>query len=131
MYSGGCHCGAVRYEVSGNIAHHAICHCIDCRRSAGAAGVSWICFAASSLVCTGTLTRYASSEAVERQFCPKCGTGLFYFNEAVLPGLVDIRSVTLDDAVVLAPDAHIQMADALPWEMAVHTLPRFDRYPEG
>jgi len=131
MLKGGCHCGAVRYEISGEVAHHAICHCSDCRRSAGVAGVSWICFPAEGLRFDGEVRSYASSEGVERQFCPNCGTGLFYYNEGVLPGLVDIQSATLDDAGDHPPSAHIQMAEALPWEVTAHELPRFDRYPGG
>lgn len=131
MLKGGCRCGAVRYELSGEVAHHAICHCTDCRRSAGAAAVSWICIPASGLTYAGEVTSYDSSPGVERQFCPICGTGLFYYNEAVLPGMVDIQSATLDDASDHAPQAHIQMAEALPWEATAHTLPRFERYPGG
>ena len=39
--TGGCHCGAVRYEAEGDALTHALCHCSDCRRSAGAPMVGW------------------------------------------------------------------------------------------
>ena len=39
--AGGCHCGAVRYEVEGDAMTHALCHCTDCRRHAGAPMVAW------------------------------------------------------------------------------------------
>ena len=32
MLTGGCHCGAIRYEVEGEPQHSALCHCSDCRR---------------------------------------------------------------------------------------------------
>ncbi|HAJ02504.1 MAG TPA: aldehyde-activating protein, partial [Brevundimonas sp.] len=35
MLEGGCHCGAVRYRTDGKVEHHALCHCLDCRKSAG------------------------------------------------------------------------------------------------
>lgn len=41
---GQCHCGAIRYEVSGEPVYHALCHCRDCRRSAGAPMVAWALF---------------------------------------------------------------------------------------
>lgn len=41
---GGCHCGAVRYETSGEPITHALCHCSDCRRHAGAPMVGWAMF---------------------------------------------------------------------------------------
>ena len=65
----------------------------------------------------------------ERHFCPDCGTGLFYYNAQFLPGIVDIQSVTLDDTAERAPQAHIQVADSLPWEAALDSLPRFERFP--
>ena len=34
--TGRCHCGAISYSVEGEAAHHAICHCDDCRRWSGA-----------------------------------------------------------------------------------------------
>ena len=42
--AGGCHCGAVRYEVEGTPQHVALCHCKDCRKSAGAPMVAWAAF---------------------------------------------------------------------------------------
>ena len=44
MLTGGCHCGAIRYEVEGAPIHAALCHCTDCRRQAGAPMVSWTLF---------------------------------------------------------------------------------------
>ena len=41
MLTGGCHCGAVRYEMPEAVLHCALCHCSDCRRHAGAPMVSW------------------------------------------------------------------------------------------
>ena len=43
--TGGCQCGAVRYEVSGQPQHVMLCHCGDCRRSSGAPMVAWAAFA--------------------------------------------------------------------------------------
>lgn len=131
MSSGGCQCGAIRYEIDGAPLHSALCHCVDCRKSAGAPMVGWIMVAKDQLRVTGTPSSYASSANAVRQFCPTCGTGLFYINETILPGMVDILSATLDDASAYPPTGHIQWADALPWMAEAHDLPRFDRYPEG
>ena len=130
MSTGRCHCGSIRYTVSGEIKHHAICHCEDCRRCAGALMVPWVAFAPDDLkVTSGAPKTYQSSEHGERHFCGDCGTGLFYYNEAFLPGIVDIQSVTFDNPSEFAPQAHIQMADSLAWESSLDALPKFDRYP--
>ncbi len=130
MPSGRCHCGAIRYEVTGDMHHHVVCHCEDCRRCSGAVHTAWIAFPADSLtVAQGSPKLYRSSNTGRRQFCGDCGTGLFYTNEEFLPGIVDIQSVTLDNPEDFAPQAHIQVADALPWEAQLESLPRFERYP--
>ncbi|GEC55162.1 hypothetical protein ABIF38_007932 [Bradyrhizobium japonicum] len=40
--TGGCHCGEIRYEVTGEPVVHALCHCTDCRRHAGPPMVGWV-----------------------------------------------------------------------------------------
>lgn len=128
--TGGCHCGAIRYEVDGAPQHHALCHCTDCRRSAGAPVVGWAAFAESEVTVTkGAPVVYVSSEHGRRSFCGACGTGLFYRNAEVLPGIVDIQSATLDDPAALPAQVHIQTADRIPWMEDAHTLPAFPRYP--
>ena len=130
MPTGRCHCGAVRYALSGEMHHHAVCHCEDCRRCSGALMTAWVAYSAESLAVTsGAAKVYASSENGRRHFCGDCGTGMFYFNEVMLPGIVDVQSVTFDDPQNHPPQAHIQVADSLPWEDALAELPRFERYP--
>ena len=132
MPSGRCHCGAIAYSFQGGVRHSSVCHCEDCRRCAGAAGVAWIGVAADDFAIErGKPKRYQSSADAERLFCGDCGTGIAYINENMLPGMVDIQTATLDDAAAFPPDKHVQMAEALPWEATLHTLPRFDRFPEA
>lgn len=128
--TGGCHCGAIRYRVEGEAIVHALCHCSDCRRSAGAPMVGWTMYPATALTVTqGRPKLRHSSEHGRRHFCPDCGTGLFYFNEQILPGLVDIQSATYDEPEAVPPQAHIQVAERLGWMKTAHELPAFDRYP--
>jgi hypothetical protein len=130
MLTGSCHCGAIRYEVSGTPDHVALCHCTDCRKSAGAPVVSFAAFRADALTVTsGEPVDYHSSGATIRSFCGRCGSSLFYRNEAYLPGLVDCHTATLDDPGALPPAAHIQTAERIGWMEKVHELPAFARYP--
>lgn len=127
---GGCRCGAIRYEVSGEPRHRSLCHCADCRRSAGATPVAWAGFArAQVLVLSGAPQTYASSPGVLRRFCAACGTGLFYECEAVSPGLIDVQTATFDDAEAFPPTQHVQLADRPAWSAAAHLLPGFARFP--
>jgi hypothetical protein len=127
--TGGCQCGAIRYAAEGEAEHHALCHCADCRASSGAPMTGWIAFKTDQVAISGEPTVFASSEHGRRSFCGTCGTGLFYRNEAALPGLTDIQSATLDDAAAHAPQAQIQAAERLPWTAELQAMPAFDRYP--
>ena len=73
MPEGGCQCGAIRYEVKGEAGHRALCHCSDCRKSAGATPVGWALFAQDQVTIRGAAARYQSSEHAVRHFCPTCG----------------------------------------------------------
>lgn len=129
MPKGGCHCGSVRYSVEGELRHSAVCHCESCRRTTGGLATAWVGYPDEGLTVTGKTSTYSSSEGVERHFCGHCGTSLFYFNEAGLPGVVDILTVTLDDPQDFPPALHVQMAGALPWEESLEGLPRFAHFP--
>ena len=129
MPEGGCHCGAVRYSIESELKHSAVCHCETCRRTTGGLSTAWLGYPREGLKVSGEPNTYSSSEGVERQFCGKCGTSLFYFNEPMMPGVVDILTVTLDDPAECPPTLHVQMADALSWEAGLDALPKFDRFP--
>jgi len=130
MRNGGCQCGAVRYETEGEPVYAAMCHCSDCRASSGAPAVAWMAFPAAQVrIVSGELTTYEGKSGSQRQFCPICGTGLFFRNEATLPGLIDVQLATLDDPAALAPTIHVQCAERLPWMEELNDLPGFARYP--
>ncbi len=122
--SGGCHCGAVRYRIAAPPRRHSLCCCADCRRSAGAPLVGWACVPEGALSVTGETASYNSSGDIQRVFCPRCGTGLFYRSE------VDVSTGTLDDPSVLPPTEVIQVADAPTWWETIGALPRHARFPE-
>ncbi|MEZ5457950.1 MAG: GFA family protein [Steroidobacteraceae bacterium] len=128
--TGGCHCGAVRYEIHGEPLTHALCHCSDCRRHAGAPMVGWTMYPDAAVKVTkGSPRTYQSSQHGRRQFCGDCGTGLFYRNAEMLPGLIDVQSATYDTPEAVPAQAHIQVADRITWMRNAHELPEFDRYP--
>ncbi|MBN9409533.1 MAG: GFA family protein [Burkholderiales bacterium] len=131
VLTGGCHCGAIRYEVSGQPVYTALCHCTDCRRSAGAPMVAWGAYPEGSFaLLRGEPRTFNSSGTSYRSFCADCGSGLYFRNEQVLPGLVDIQIATLDDPDRLPPQIHVQTAERLHWIAHGGELPEFDRYPQ-
>ena len=128
--TGGCHCGAIRYEVEGEALTHALCHCTDCRRHAGAPMVGWTMYPEAAVKVTrGAPKTYESSTNGRRLFCGDCGTGLFYKNATMLPGIIDVQSATYDDPGAVPARVHIQYAEHIAWMERAHELPKFDRYP--
>jgi len=128
--TGGCHCGAVRYEAGGDPVHVALCHCSDCRKASGAPMVAWAAFREENFrVTSGVAKTRNSSGASMRSFCPDCGTPLWFRNAEVLPGIIDVQSATLDEPGALAPQAHIQVAERIGWMESAHELPQFARFP--
>jgi hypothetical protein len=129
MLTGGCRCGAIRYRMPEEVIHHSFCHCADCRRSAGAPLVSWAGVKSDALVVEGEPREYRSSENTTRSFCGTCGTGLFYVNEAISPGAVDVQSATLDHPERIRPTKHVQVAERIDWMRTAHELPEYERFP--
>ena len=127
--SGQCHCGAIRYSMPTAVEHHALCHCQDCRRLSGAPMVGWALVNRSDVEMTGTPKIYASSEHGRRHFCPDCGSGLFYTNEAIFPGQIDVQTATLDDPDLIPAGAQIQIAERIGWMEKLNEMPAFNRYP--
>jgi hypothetical protein len=129
-HQGGCQCGAVRYDVSGDPQHTVLCHCRDCQKSAGAPMIAWAAFAEDQFQVTkGEAKTINSSGASMRSFCPECGSGLWFRNAENLPGIVDIQSATLDDPMAFVPQAQIQAAERIGWMETAHGLHSFARFP--
>jgi hypothetical protein len=127
--NGRCHCGAIRYAISGEPVYHAICHCHDCRRATGAPAVSWALFPQGAVTVTGAPQAYASSQNAQRHFCGACGTSLFYTNESTFPGMIDVQSATLDDPGALPLQVQVQTAERIGWMEHLAEVPAFERYP--
>ncbi len=77
-FTGGCLCGALRYEARGEPAYAGYCCCNDCRRASGSGYVGFMGFAASALTVTGeALThslKLADGRVADRNRCALCGS---------------------------------------------------------
>lgn len=79
IFEGGCHCGSVRFRLTGPLRQILICHCDDCRKLAGASWASTRAFDDNyEFISDSTLSWYDSSQWARRGFCTTCGSQLFY-----------------------------------------------------
>ncbi len=129
---GGCLCGAVRYEVLGEITHETLCHCTDCRRAHAAPVVAWFSVRPEAFRLTkGLLKSFASSPGVLRSFCGECGTPLTYQRDGL--DELDVTTCSLDDPESAPPRDHTFVRSALAWAPVEDGLPRYSalRDPSG
>jgi hypothetical protein len=116
--TGGCGCGAVRFEVAAPLGPARYCHCTSCQRRTGtAASVAAIVTAGSIVVTQGTeqLRGWAPEGRSERVFCAVCGSALFIRH----PGTGEFAGVRLgviDGDPGVRPTARQFVAYAAPWE---------------
>lgn len=131
--TGGCQCGACRYEVREPPLTIYACHCTECQRQSGSAfGMSMPVPRAGFSVTAGTPATWrrtaASGRAVDCLFCPACGTRL-----AHLPTrddrLVNVKPGTLDDARWVRAVGHLWTRSAQPWVDVPNDVLRYDGQP--
>lgn len=126
-YTGGCFCGALRYQVSAEVSNATTCHCESCRRVAAAPAVSWFTVPLTGLQwLNGAPVEFQSSPGVTRSFCAACGTPLTYRSDQS-PGEIDITLCSLDAPSALAPRDHTQTSGKLPWDVIGDGLPEYPR----
>jgi hypothetical protein len=70
--TGGCVCGKVRFQASGQPYRVGICHCLDCRKHHGALFHASAVFPAEAVTIDGATQDYSG-----RHFCPHCGSSVF------------------------------------------------------
>ena len=109
--TGGCLCGAVRYEATGALRDVVVCHCRMCRKAHGHVGA----YTASArdalrLVEARGLKWYRSSAQARRGFCSECGATLFWDGDG--RDTMSIAAGTLDEPTGLATALQIHVASA-------------------
>ena len=125
--SGGCMCGAVRYEAVGEPFSVSHCHCHSCRRHTGAPVVTLAGFKKDQVrFTTGERRIYGSSPGVERAFCGQCGTPLTWEGDGGdLGPIIEIHISTFDDPDALVPQSHSYHDERIAWFDVADNLPRY------
>ncbi|MGH7958286.1 MAG: GFA family protein [Opitutaceae bacterium] len=132
-FSGGCMCGAVRYEctVQPEELQMFKCHCRDCQRISGGPYAPVVYLPPNAVKLTkGTLAHYATPSLVAghnlRGFCSQCGSRLTGGEGSTGIG---VTVASLDDPSWFRPQFEIWLSDAQPWEASDPAVPKFEKYP--
>ncbi|AXO16799.1 GFA family protein [Thalassospira indica] len=131
-HHGGCLCGAVRYEITGDFDAFFLCHCKYCQKDTGSA------HAANLFSGKSTLSWLAGQEQIksftvpgtrhEKAFCQTCGSALPYTQMA--GKLVVVPAGSLDSPVSIRPNAHIMLGSKAAWDDGLDEIAKLDGLPE-
>jgi hypothetical protein len=133
-FSGGCLCGAVRYQsaVGPQVVGH--CHCVDCRKSSGTGHCTHVVIPEDAFTVSGEVKFYDrpadSGNIVSRGFCPTCGSAVYSTNSG-MPDMVFPRASSLDDPEIAKPQMVVYASRASSWDHVDPELPAFPTMPEG
>jgi hypothetical protein len=134
MLTGGCLCGAIRFEIDGELGPITCCHCAQCRRATGTA------FATNANVArtahrlmsgADLLTEYESSPGKLRAFCSRCGSPM-YSRMTSEPDSLRVRLGTFDGDPGGRPVLHVWTGSKAPWFEITDGLPQLAEVtPQG
>ena len=119
MISGGCNCGAVRYEINAKPVVVAQCHCKNCQRQSGSAFSVNLLVPEAAVSVKGELTTYTDTDTlsgnpVYRKFCPHCGSPIISAQPEG-KGMIIIKAGTLDEPGAFKPAVSVWTSTAWPW----------------
>ena len=130
-FTGGCMCGAVRYECSAEPIAMGNCHCRDCQRATGTAFAAAIVVPRDVVTITGEVKYYEvtadSGQPIRRGFCPNCGSRLFGLRATA--DFLSIMAGSLDDPSEFRSAMDLYTASAQPWDYLNPDLPKFPQFP--
>lgn len=131
-YTGGCACGAIRYEIAGEPIFQNHCQCRDCQRKSGTGHGSYLTFPKAGVELQGEATHWQivadSGHAKTRSFCPTCGSPVSLTFSAN-PEIFTVHAASLDDPTRFTPQVVTYQLRAYDWDHLDLALPRFEKMP--
>lgn len=133
--TGGCQCGAVRYEITGPPTTVYACHCTECQRQSGSAfAMAAVIPQAHFRVTRGSPAMFARptgpAKVMECWFCADCGTRLYHMPGGAAYPNRNVKPGTLDDTSWLVPTTHFWTRSAQKWVVIPDDALRHDTQPD-
>jgi hypothetical protein len=130
---GGCYCGALRYQATGDPVFKGQCHCRECQYISGGSPNVVVGMPESGFAyrkgAPKQFRRGDLATPVTREFCAECGTHILAKSPA-LPGFVVVKVGTFDDPAVFgAPQMAIFTIDKQAFPHVPEGIPTFERAP--
>jgi hypothetical protein len=133
--SGGCQCGAIRYDIAAPPVTVYTCHCTECQTQSGTAfAMAAVIPQASFRMTRGTPRMFARrtspTKVMECWFCPACGTRLYHVPGGAAYPNRNIKPGTLDDTSWLAPTIHFWTRSAQKRVVIPEDAVRYETQPD-
>lgn len=126
MHEGSCLCGAVRFEIHGDLKAPDACHCVQCRKWSGHYFASTdVPRAAVRVEGEDAVAWYRSSEKVRRGFCSRCGSSLFW--DPIHHDWIGVAMGAIEAPTGTALGIHIFVADKGDYYEIADGLPQNQR----
>jgi hypothetical protein len=120
--TGGCQCGAVRYELTQAPLRACICHCRMCQKASGQPFMAFATIAQRHVRWThGAPAAFKSSNVAQRGYCRDCGTPLTFKFEG---DEINVTIGSLDDPASVAPTVQYGAESEIAWCATLNNLPR-------
>ena len=134
LYTGGCQCGHIRYELKAEPLTIYVCHCTECQKqSSSAFGMSMPVPREAVVITQGQpkvwSRRAESGREVTCLFCGDCGTRLFH-NPARHPKITNVKPGTLDDTSWLQPVGNLWTRSAQRWVHIGEQMLNYEAQPD-
>jgi hypothetical protein len=128
MHKGSCLCGAVTFELAGDLPGPDACHCVACRKHSGHFFVS-ADVPKSAVVIRGEdqLSWYRSSEKARRGFCRTCGSSLFW--DPLHRDWIGIAMGAFDGPTRTRTHVHVHVAEKGDYYEIADGVPQFATVP--
>lgn len=132
-YTGGCACGAIRYEIKAEPVFSNECQCRQCQQRSGSGHGSYMTFAGrAEASLSGRPTEWElagdSGKTKRFAFCPTCGTPVWQTYPAA-PDLITITAGSLDEPGRYAPQVVTYASRAHAWDRVDPALVTFATMP--
>lgn len=131
-YTGGCLCGALRYQAQGEPLYAGLCYCTDCQKASGSGFIPFMGFASSAVRFSGETLKFTSQSAngrnAVRNTCPVCGS-LVFGGVAGEDDSFTLYAGTLDDPSTFQPRIAIFARSRPAWAVIPPGLTIFEAMP--